>query len=139
MPLGAGGGGRQGEGKGRALFLPHPGSQSTLPLEQGSFTNRTEEGPQSPTLLSNREHMANALWRDKPVDWRVQGQAPGWSRGSRGSTVDEQEAWGSARRGTPAGVAQWIECWPPSQRLTGSIPSQGTCLGCGPGPWCWED
>ena len=34
----------------------------------------------------------------------------------------------------PAGMAQWIECWPVNQRLTGSIPSQGTYLGCGPGP-----
>ena len=31
-----------------------------------------------------------------------------------------------------AGVAQWIECWPANQRVTGSIPSQGTCLGCRP-------
>ena len=35
---------------------------------------------------------------------------------------------------TPAGVAQWIEYWPANQRVTGSIPSQGTFLGCGPGP-----
>ena len=34
-----------------------------------------------------------------------------------------------------AGVAQWIECQPVNQRVTGSIPSQGTCLGCGPGTW----
>ena len=33
-----------------------------------------------------------------------------------------------------AGVAQWTECRPANQRVTGSIPSQGTCLGCGPGP-----
>ena len=33
-----------------------------------------------------------------------------------------------------AGVAQWIEYQPANQRATGSIPSQGTCLGCGPGP-----
>ena len=33
-----------------------------------------------------------------------------------------------------AGVAQWIECWPANQSVTGLIPSQGTCLGCGPGP-----
>ena len=32
------------------------------------------------------------------------------------------------------GVAQWIECWPANLRVAGSIPSQGTCLGCGPGP-----
>ena len=33
-----------------------------------------------------------------------------------------------------AAVAQWIEHWPANQRVTGSIPSQGTCLGCRPGP-----
>ena len=33
-----------------------------------------------------------------------------------------------------AGVAQWIERWPVNQRVTGSIPSQGTCLDCGPDP-----
>ena len=33
-----------------------------------------------------------------------------------------------------AGVAQWIECWPVNQRAGSLIPSQGTCLGCRPGP-----
>ena len=33
-----------------------------------------------------------------------------------------------------AGVAQWIEQWPANQRVAGWIPSQGTCLGCRPGP-----
>ena len=33
-----------------------------------------------------------------------------------------------------AGEAQWIECGAVNQRVTGSIPSQGTCLGCDPGP-----
>ena len=32
-----------------------------------------------------------------------------------------------------AGEAQWIEGGPENQRVAGSIPSQGTCLGCGPG------
>ena len=31
--------------------------------------------------------------------------------------------------GALAGLAQWIECWPASQRVTGSIPSQGAHLG----------
>ena len=32
-------------------------------------------------------------------------------------------------------VAQWIECRPVNQRvMMGLIPSQGTCLGCRPGP-----
>ena len=32
-----------------------------------------------------------------------------------------------------AGVAQWTECWPANHRVAGSIPCQGTRLGCGPG------
>ena len=32
------------------------------------------------------------------------------------------------------GVAQWIELWPANQRVAGSIPNQGICLGCGPCP-----
>ena len=33
-----------------------------------------------------------------------------------------------------AGMTQWIERGPANQMVTGSIPSQGTCLGCRPGP-----
>ena len=33
-----------------------------------------------------------------------------------------------------AGVAQWTVHWPANLRVTSSIPSQGTCLGFGPGP-----
>ena len=33
-----------------------------------------------------------------------------------------------------AAVAQWIEPEPANQRVAGSIPSQGTGLGCGPCP-----
>ena len=36
--------------------------------------------------------------------------------------------------GALAGVAQWTECRPANQRVSGSVPSQGTCLGCRPGP-----
>ena len=32
------------------------------------------------------------------------------------------------------GVAQWTECRPENQRVVSSIPSQGTGLGCRPGP-----
>ena len=35
---------------------------------------------------------------------------------------------------TLVGVAQWNESWPVDGKVTGLIPSQGTCLGCGPGP-----
>ena len=39
-----------------------------------------------------------------------------------------------------AGVAQWIKLRPANQKVTCLIPSQGTCLGCGPGPQLetWE-
>ena len=40
----------------------------------------------------------------------------------------------SKTREGPAGVAQWIERRPANQGVAGLIPSQGTCLGCGPGP-----
>ena len=35
---------------------------------------------------------------------------------------------------TLAGAAQWTEHGPANQRVTSLIPSQGTCLGCRPGP-----
>ena len=35
---------------------------------------------------------------------------------------------------TMAGVAQWIEHRPTGQMGAGLIPTQGTCLGCRPGP-----
>ena len=40
------------------------------------------------------------------------------------------------RKSIPAltGVAQWIEHRAANQRVAGSIPSQGTCLGRRPGP-----
>ena len=31
-------------------------------------------------------------------------------------------------------VAQWIECWSANRSVEGLIPSQGICLGFGPGP-----
>ena len=42
--------------------------------------------------------------------------------------------WSNKKMTALAGVAQWIECQPVKQRVTRSIPSQGTCLGWGPGP-----
>ena len=36
-----------------------------------------------------------------------------------------------------AGMAQWIEHWPTNQKITGSSPSQGPCLGCKPDPYLW--
>ena len=33
-----------------------------------------------------------------------------------------------------AGVAHWVECHTTNQKVNGSVPCQGTCLGCRPGP-----
>ena len=33
------------------------------------------------------------------------------------------------------GVVQWVEHHPANRKAAGSISSQGTSLGCGPGPW----
>ena len=35
---------------------------------------------------------------------------------------------------TLAGVDEWTEHWPGNRKVTGLISSQGTWLGCGPGP-----
>ena len=45
-----------------------------------------------------------------------------------------REAGLERRDGALAGVAQWNVHWPANQRVVGLILSQGTCLGCGPGP-----
>ena len=37
-----------------------------------------------------------------------------------------------------ADVTQWIEHQPANLEVAGSIPSQGACLGCGPGPHLGE-
>ena len=39
---------------------------------------------------------------------------------------------------TMAGMAQCIEHQPTNQSVAGSIPSQGACLGCRPGPHVGE-
>ena len=38
-------------------------------------------------------------------------------------------------QGGPASVAQWVGHPPTNRKFMGSIPGQGTCLGCGLGPW----
>ena len=40
-----------------------------------------------------------------------------------------------------ARAASWLECHPGNRKVSGSIPSHGTCLGCRFGPWLmcvWE-
>ena len=53
---------------------------------------------------------------------------------NRRDGVKREEKAHFKRKRALAGVTQWIEHGPVNQRVSGSIPSQGTCLGCGPGP-----
>ena len=46
----------------------------------------------------------------------------------------EQGACEESSFPTVAGVAQWTECQPANRKVISSIPSQGTCLCCRPGP-----
>ena len=48
--------------------------------------------------------------------------------------LNNLEQWLTKLKQALAGVAQWIGYWLASWKVAGSIPSQGTCLGCGPGP-----
>ena len=48
--------------------------------------------------------------------------------------ITEQSQECKVQHRTLAGVAQWTEHRHVNQRVAGSMPSQGTCLGCGPGP-----
>ena len=60
------------------------------------------------------------------------GRAVGDTEGSAGPAPVKGD-W-KRKNLTPAGVAQWIGCSPVNQRVAGLIPSQGTSLGCRPGP-----
>ena len=46
------------------------------------------------------------------------------------SVTPSTEVYKNAQKVTLAGVTQWIECQPANQRVTSSIPTQGTYLGC---------
>ena len=61
------------------------------------------------------------LWE---VGWAEEGKG-----GKFGATVIEYTRIIIFKKGL-AGVAQWIASWPAKWKATGSIPSQGTCLGC---------
>ena len=50
------------------------------------------------------------------------------------ATMNISYCYNQKRSGALAGVAQWIEHCGANQRVTGSVPSQGTSLGCRPGP-----
>ena len=68
-----------------------------------------------------------------PSGWWLRPKARVWSLSLL--SLSSISIWSIKKSfGALAGVAQWIECQPVNQSITGSIPSQSTCLGCGPGP-----
>ena len=79
-----------------------------------------------------------AMWKQTTSDYLEEGR---WGDRKKGVEFPDQfflktscttsyktNAWALVSE------AQWIECWCTNQKVTGLIPSQSTCLGCGPGP-----
>ena len=91
---------------------------------------RNRSGGQSGLLKKALEGLlfAQPAWWPSPVHSINSYAVPGAWLGTR---VKEASKTGHL---TLAGVAQWTECQPANHRVAGSIPSQGTCLGCRPGP-----
>ena len=140
----------------RAGVLVRAGAQRQPALSEGlPHGGLSAHGPLGPFTAVIAE--AQSLW----VAQSQPGVEPGsgfsalcclWG-GRVGAAQDEGSLWGLhrsaafraraleplARTDTPkaglAGVAQWIEHQPAKQRVVGLVPSQGTCLGCGLGPW----
>ena len=95
------------------------------------------------SLMMHVDH--SALVRNKSLA-RVASQGKECSEWFWGKTSQGFQSIGAPRPASPwesldgikilalAAVVQWTESRPVNQRVTSSIPSQGTCLGCGPGP-----
>ena len=65
-----------------------------------------------------------ALWKDQQ-NWQNSSKT---GKGKRGHKCSVSQIT------CLADVAQWVEHWRVNWKVIGSIPSQGTCLGCRPGP-----
>ena len=63
--------------------------------------------------------------------WKLRGS----SRGLNGNRKKYNKKGFLKKERALVGVAQWIEHQPANQKVAGLSPSQGTCLGCRPGPW----
>ena len=55
-------------------------------------------------------------------------------KGQRPGTVEVNHFFKTGLHSALAGVAHWIESCPATRKVMGSIPSQGLCFGCMPGP-----
>ena len=78
------------------------------------------------------------LWVSGPRQRGTQEGAPCKAQSSpntwRGQILATSPFEVKESKGALVGVAQWIGHQTVKQRITSLIPSQGTCLGCGPGP-----
>ena len=79
---------------------------------------------QTPAFIWQRHHGAEVKGWSRVTQWINSGwiEIHIWKQNNKAS-----------RKYTLAGRFQWIEHQPANQRVTSSIPSERTCLGCGPG------
>ena len=82
------------------------------------------EPKKTPHSLSNLDKEEQS-WRDHNTDIKIYYKT---------TVIKIVWYWHKNRHVALAHVAQWIERWPANQRVAGSIPNQGICLGCRPGP-----
>ena len=106
-------------------FPPFPSHSISSPLQMGST-----QGPQLPWGFYRwTSRFQELLEAEQHLMWK------GYYPGDMSLTFDSFLKCDLKKRLTAlAGVAQWIEHQSVNQKVAGSIPSQGTCLGCGPGP-----
>ena len=84
-------------------------------MSQEDYTLRAVDSNLAPQEACKSENEVNRDKRDK----------------AQSSSVIKKQ---NKQKPALAGVAQWIECQPANQKVTVFIPSQSTCLSCGPGP-----
>ena len=83
-------------------------ASQSQPVSSHSYCRLSRDHPQSVVIQNDFKHQDTKMNENGPRNQKCQGVL--------------------------AGVAQWTEHQPGNQRVTSSIPSQGTCLGCRPCP-----
>ena len=83
----------------------------------------------------HRKNLAKSVQKRRKRKKRRRREA---GKGKKGERKEKEKKKGRRKekkqKRALAGMDQWTECQPANQRVTGSIPNQGTCLGCRPGP-----
>ena len=99
------------------------GLEAALTQEQRRCPPNTHDSHGAPEALPAQSPRCHTCWSERAE--------PGFEPKQSGAGAQQllsEAVWALA------GVAQWIEHQPSNQSVASSIPSQGTCLGFGPGP-----